>query len=212
MSFAHETCFHCISLKADVILKPHTAVGRSVVGAAAPLSNKQTGQVGGKKESLLYFRRQRAGAGEDAGHLSKGRLTAPPPKPFLATSGARAFPDRSARGLLYAETAQSAAIFSKENTGKEHYLRLFFSLAKVKTIYFVLSSLYIDCPSQHVTVFQHKFHFQGKQWPLTACVQSDHHVINISTCCFSIYNVALWILLGILSIALQKQVNILDYA
>ena len=150
--------------------------------------------------------------GEDAGQLSKGGLTAPPPKAFLATSGARAFPDRSARGLLYAETAQSAAIFSKENTGKEHYLRLFFSLAKVKTIYFVLSSLYIDCPSQHVTVFQHKFHFQGKQWPLTACVQSDHHVINISTCCFSIYNVALWILLGILSIALQKQLNILDYA
>ena len=95
-----------------------------MVGAAAPLSNKQTGQVGGKKESLLYFRRQRAGAGEDAGHLSKGRLTAPPPKAFLATSGARAFPDRSARGLLYVETAQSAAIFSKENTGKEHYLRL----------------------------------------------------------------------------------------
>lgn len=63
VSFAHETCFHCISLKADVILKPHTAVGRSVVGAAAPLSNKQTGQVGGKKESLLYFRRQRAGGG-----------------------------------------------------------------------------------------------------------------------------------------------------
>lgn len=89
MSFAHETCFHCISLKADVILKPHTAVGRSVVGAAAPLSNKQTGQVGGKKESLLYFRRQQAG--EDAGHLSKGRLTAPHPKPSWQPVGQELF-------------------------------------------------------------------------------------------------------------------------
>ena len=40
VSLAHETGFHCISLKADVVLKPHTAAQRSVVGAAAPLSNK----------------------------------------------------------------------------------------------------------------------------------------------------------------------------
>ena len=40
VSLAHETGFHCISLKADVILKPHTAAQRSVVGQAALLSNK----------------------------------------------------------------------------------------------------------------------------------------------------------------------------
>ena len=39
-----------------------------------------------------------AGQGEDGGHLSRGRLTAPPPKPLVATSEARAFPDRSVRG------------------------------------------------------------------------------------------------------------------
>ena len=56
-----------------------------------------------------------AGQGEDGGHLSKGRLTAPRPKHLVATTRARAFPDRKVRGSLYAETAQSSAIFCKEN-------------------------------------------------------------------------------------------------
>ena len=151
---------------------------------------KQVDRPGWWKEGKFALFQTPAGRGEDAGHLSKGRLTAPPPKAFLATSGARAFPDRSAQGLLYAETAPSAAIFSQENTGKEHYLRLVAWLNKVKTIFLLLSSLYIDCPSQHVTVFQHKLQFQGKQWQLIAWVQSGHHTVNISTCSFGIYNVA----------------------
>ena len=51
-----------------------------------------------------------------------------------------------------------------------------------------------------------------KLWQLMSWTQSGHHVVNFSTWGFGIYKTAHRIWLRILSIALETELKVLDYA
>lgn len=120
-----------------------------------------------------------------------------PTSPPVANSEARAFIDR--RKGLHSGTAQSALTVT---------FKLLFS-GLTTTILVVLGAVNCQFQGLFVTI---------SLWPvlgtaaLTSWVQSGHRVVSFSTWCFIICKTAHRTQLRVLSLALEEELEVLDYA
>ena len=154
-------------------------------------TQKPINRPGWWKAKFALFQMSASATGEGEGrHLSKGWL------PALATSGVRAFINR--RGL-HAEIAQLS-------------LTVILKLAidgLTSIILVVLGTVNLQFQDPFFPFLWGQF---SELWQLLSWVLSGHHVLNFSTWCFSIYKIAHRIWLRILSLALEKELNVLDCA
>ena len=170
---------------------------KSVESLAAHCSkaNKQAKLVEGRQESLLCFKCWQLGRGRLVDICPKADFL--PTSPPVANSEARAFIDR--RKGLHSGTAQSALTVT---------FKLLFS-GLTTTILVVLGAVNCQFQGLFVTI---------SLWPvlgtaaLTSWIQSGHRVVSFSTWCFIICKTAHRTQLRVLSLALEEELEVLDYA
>ena len=155
-------------------------------------TQKPLNRPGWWKGKFALFQMSAPATGEGEGrHLSKGWL------PALATSEARAFINR--RRELHAEIAQlSVTVILKLAI---HGL--------TSIILVVLGTVNLQFQDPFSPFLWGQF---SELWQLLSWVLSGHHALKFSTWCFSIYKTAHRIWLRILSLALEKELNVLDCA
>ena len=141
-----------------------------------------------------------ATGGEGGGHLSKSQFSTWPDK-----QGVRAFIDRIRVGRgsgVGAVTCRNSTVISNS------HLQLVIS-GLTSIILVLLGTVNLQFWGALVPISVHQF---SELWQLKSWVQSVHHVLNFSTWDFSIYKTAHRIWLRILSLALEKELNVLDCA
>ena len=157
-------------------------------------AEKPVNRLGWWKESLLYFRCQQVWGGWQT---SVQRPTPPPPPLRIGNQRAGAFIARSGEGATCRNSTFSSDSHLQigHQGSAQHYVGY-------------LGTVILQFQGPLVPIFCSQF---SELWQLMSWVQSGHHVVNLSTSCFSIYETAHRVWLRILSIALEKELKVLDY-
>ena len=144
-------------------------------------TQKPVNRPGWWERKFALFQMPATREGEGGGHLSKGQLPNPD------RQGVRVFTDRVGVGQLHAETTQSCptVIFKLVISGL------------TSIIFVVLGTVNLQFQGYLFPFLCDQF---LQLWPLMSWVQSGHHVVNFSTCCFDTYKTTHKIWLRILSI------------
>ena len=160
------------------------------VAACCSKAKKKRGQYGGK-ESLLYFRCWQFGE-RVADICSKADS---PPWQAVGESFYR-------QSQGWGATCRNSSVISNS-----HLQLVISGLTSIILVVLRTVNLQFCCVLVPISLRS-----VLKLWQLKSWVQSGHHVVNFSTWCFGIYKAAHRIWFRILSIALEKKLNVLDYA